>query len=450
MKSQRRVLCERIAGLSIGLTWMGCLVGCGDDSNGSTPASGGGGGIAGGSAVAGAGGSGGVQSTGGSGGSGGHQPTISELSFPVPTLWAEPIEDYLLAGFDEVGNWNFMRGIHDLVVYLDRLYLGYGDANENLGRVIPIGFRYFASAQQPTATNEFDSDEEQLDHFRLIGDDLFMPGVDATEDAWLGNVYFRRSTSGWVKSRTLDEGVHVHDVVGFQNNHYAVGSGSSEQEWNNGDIYAHLWRSTDSGESFDIVAREHNGGTGDARWVWLLPNADGLYLFGYTSNAQFKIDNLIGGIYDGNDVNLLAEAHTLRWVFVTQTDVIGTPETAGAIGIVRGVNLQQSPLRYEIWKLDSAGNVTPITGLAGKTVLDIYEHPPTGEVLLLTNDDYQASFNLTEWDVKILLTTEFESFTELVSFHTDVPPKSLAYWQGHLFYGTDHGQLWRASGQTTR
>jgi len=378
------------------------------------------------------------------------------MSFAVPTPWADPIEDYLAAGYEHVGDWDFFRGIHDLAVYDDRLYLGHGDANVNLGRVIPIGFRYFASDDDPTAENEFDSDEEQLERYRVIDGDLFMAGVDATEDAWLGNVYYRGPQSGWVKSRTLDEGVHVHDIVGFRGQHYAVGSGSSEEEWGNGDIYAHLWRSRDGGASFDITWRVHNGGTGDARWVRLLPSANALYLFGYTSNSLGRIDNLIGATYGEatcgsckRSVQLFADDHPLRWVFVTETDVIGPPESVEALGIVRGIDLTEDPLRYATWTLGAAGQVELLTALDGMTLLDVVEHEPTGETLLLLcdGDDYEQSFELTEWQVRIWVTSTFADFVELVSFHTAVPPRSLAYWRGQLFYGTDHGQVWRAASE---
>ena len=68
---------------------------------------------------------------------------------------------------------------------------------------------------------------------------------------------------------------------------------------------------------------------------------------------------------------------------------------------------------------------------------------PTGESVLLTyeGDDYAAGFDLTSWHVRILVTADFSTFEELVSFDTDVPPRCIAYWRGQLYYGTDHGQV---------
>ena len=222
--------------------------------------------------------------------------------------------------------------------------------------------------------------------------------------------------------------------------HFAVGSGAQPDEWSAGDIYAHLWRSTDGGESFEIVERQHNGGSGDARWVRLLPVASDLYLFGYTSNAQYQIDNLIGATYDGTALTLLADDHPLRQVFASETDRI-TDE----LGILRGVDLSADPLLNAVYTITATG-VSQVTGLIGKTVVDLTVYEPTGEVLLLTHegDDYLASFDLTEWQLSVISTTDFESFTELLSFQSDVPPSSIAFWRGRLYYGTAHGQVWRA------
>ncbi len=334
-----------------------------------------------------------------------------------------------------------MRGIHDLTVFDDRLYLAYGDANENLGRVIPIGLRSFSSDDDPNADNEFDTDEEQVERYRLTSDGMWVAGVDATEDSWLGNVYFRSQPDQWVRSRTLDGGVHVHDVFDFGGAHWAVGSGSQEAEWNVGDIYAHLWRSLDGGTSFEVVERVHNGGDGDARWVRLLPVGDTLYMFGYTSNAQFQVDNTIGATHDGQSLTMLDDAHPLRWLFALETDRI-EPQ----LGIVRGVDVSADLLTHGVWTLSPQGAL-PVAGLVGSTVVDLFVHAPTGESVLLTydGDDYTAGFDLTSWHVRILVTADFATFDELVSFDTDVAPRSIAYWRGRLYYGTDHGQVWRAA-----
>ncbi|MBI4701439.1 MAG: hypothetical protein HY744_09815 [Deltaproteobacteria bacterium] len=426
--------CDPVRSALVGTLFLLAAAGCGTTAQDAPPA-------------APTGGAAGAGASGGGAGAGGGPQLIAEMSFAAPEPWAKPIEDYLDAGEAELGNDKFLRAVQDLAVYDDRLCLAYGDANEDLGDAIPIGFRYFASAEQPKATNELDSDEQQLVRYRALGGRLFMAGVDPTEDGFVGNVYFRGPKSSWVKRRTVVEGVHVHDVAELDGALYAVGSGATEQEWNNGDVYAELWRSTDEGKSFESVERVDNGGDGDARWVRLLPLPGALYVFGYTSDANFEIDALIGARYDGAALELLPEDHPLRWVYVTETDLVPGSEAADSFGLVRGIGLAEEPLRSQSWRAQADGTVEPIDGLAGQTVVDVFVHEPTGESLLLVyeGDDYLESLQLSEWQVRFLVTADFEQFTELVSFSTQLAPWSLAYWQGHLFYGTDGGQIWRAS-----
>lgn len=378
------------------------------------------------------------------GGAGGHSAPLSlaDQNFEPFSAWASPIDDYLQAGAAEVGNDDFMRAIQDLAVFEDRLYLSYGDANHNLGRVIPIGLRYFADPNTPIAVNEFDTDEEQIERYRHVGDELWAAGVDATEDAWLGNVYVREANGNWSKQRTVPGGVHVHDVAAFGGSHYAVGSGATEMQWKAGDIYAHLWRTKDGGDNFEILEQAHNGGNGDARWVGLLPVGQRLFLFGYTSNAEFKIDNLIGAQYDGSSLTMFSDDHPLRWVFTLGTDTVSNGR-----GLVRGANIMGDPLVHAAWAIDETGETTSITELADKTIVDVFHHPQSDETLLLSYDgnDYQAGFTLKEWTVRVLVTKDFSQFTEKLNFVTSIAPASIAYFRGALFYGQGDGQVLKAA-----
>jgi hypothetical protein len=393
----------------------------------------------------GAGGAGGASgqaaAQGGSGGVAGAL-SIADSSFGELSAWANPIDDYLQAGKAEVGSDDFLRGIQDLAVFEDRLYLSYGDANHNLGRIIPIGLRFFADPDDATASNEFDTDEEQIEQYRHLDGELWAAGVDATEDAWLGNVYVRGAGGTWTKHRTVQGGVHVHDVASFGGAHYAVGLGATEAEWGQGNIYAHFWRTKDGGASFEIVERAHNGGSGDARWVKLLSLGGELFAFGYTSNAEYKIDNLIGGHYDGSTWSLFAEGHPLRWFFA-----VGTDQVSGDRGIVRGVDLKGDPLVHAVWTVDDAASATMVSALAEMTVVDVFHHPATDETLFLTYDgnDYKAGFTLSQWTVRVLVSRDLLQFDEKLSFTTQVAPQSIAYWRGALFYGNGDGQVLRAT-----
>lgn len=374
-------------------------------------------------------------------------PRIPAGPLAPPSPWASPIVDYLAAGEAHVGpDGSFSRGIHDLVVFDDRLFFGYGDATVNLGRVTPIEFRAFTEPEDPEAIAvEFASDEEQIDRFRLIDGVLFQAGIDATEDAWLGNVYRREVGGEWVKHRSVGNGVHVHDVVGFEGALYAVGSGATPEEWGGGHVYGHLWRSEDDGATWSVVDRVHNGLMGDTRWVRLLPAGGKLYMFGYRSDRQGQIYEFPTGVLAGNGlrVDLLPDEHPFGRVYAVETDVL-----APGVALVRGVDVGAgNPLRYQTWRVDEEG-ITPIGALAGMTVVDVTRRVETGEVLLMTHDedDFQTANGLTSWTVRVHVAADhtLSDLAELVRFETDVRPRAVAWWRGGLYYGDDVGQVWRS------
>jgi len=290
-------------------------------------------------------------------------------------------------------------------------------------------------------TIEFTSGEEHLERYRLYGGDLYMAGIDATEDAWLGNAYFKRGDSPWVMSRTLEGGVHVHDVGLWKGTLYAVGSGSNSEEWFAGDIFAHLWVSQDLASSFEILERHHNDGEGDARWTRLLPLSSGLYIFGYKSNNQGNIHQLPYSVYDKTTVELLPVGHPLLNIFVTETDL--APDGAG---IIRGVDMSSEPMTSGIWRFDGV-DLQKITQLEESTVVDFYLNESSAEILLLTHLGSEYAAVRSDWHVQIISTTDLENFQVLTEFDTDIAPRSLALWQGGLYYGNTAGQVWRTIGE---
>jgi hypothetical protein len=112
------------------------------------------------------------------------------------------------------------------------------------------------------------------------------------------------------------------------------------------------------------------------------------------------------------------------------------------------VDASKTPLLSRAWRVPATGDAAVVEGLAGLTVVDAYVNGPTGELLVLAvdGDDYVAYPKLTSWSVRLMVTSDLTTWTDLVAFTTDVPPKSLAWWRGALYYGTDRGEILRAVG----
>ncbi len=215
-------------------------------------------------------------------------PDLQDLEFASFEPWARPIDDYIETNRDQLGHDDFLQGIHDLAVFEDRLYLGYGDANLNLGRITPIEVRAWTSLEPDGWQAEFTTDEEQISHYRLTADALVIPGVDATEDDLLGNVYSKaEGGAGWFKSRTLEYAWHVHDAAAVGSDLYACGSGGSYDDYENSTVNAFLYRSSDAGGSFVVHQQlPHPDPPGDNRFTQLLTVGEQLYVFGYRSDLS--------------------------------------------------------------------------------------------------------------------------------------------------------------------
>lgn len=372
-------------------------------------------------------------------------PSIAEKTFGEPVPWAEPIADYLEAGLEHRGGPDFNRAVQDLRVYGGRLYLSYGDADHNLGQITPIDLRYFEDASDPIPVTDFTTDDEQIPRYRtLLGTDLFAAGVDAQEDGWLGNVYFRRPQVDWVKSRTLEGGVHVHDCIDWKGTLYAVGSGGTSDEWNAGLISAHLWSSTDAGETFSVAMKEPNLATGeDARWTRLLPVGDELFVFGYQTQLGFSSTAINNGLIESQGFYKFPKGHAFGAAFILETDRLS--DTAG---LARGPDVSSSPLRVGMW-LVKPGELNRLARYDLETPVDVAPVGDTAEWLVLTYDgnEFNPSVPLAEWYVRVYVTTDFHDYAPLFGYYATERPVSVAWWKGAVHVGTGEGQVLRSTGE---
>jgi hypothetical protein len=369
-------------------------------------------------------------------------PDIADLVFGDFEPFAEPIADYIATNAEILGHQSFLTGIFDLQVAEDRLYLGYGDANLNLGQNTPIELRYFAEPDPAAVTAEFATDEEQVDRYRLQGDLLMVPGVDATEDGLLGNAYTRAAGGEWVKSRTLDLAWHVHDIASLAGAIYACGSGGTLEDYNQSTVNALFYRSDDNGETFETLEQiPHPTPPGDQRLTDLLAVGSDLYAFGYVSefiDNQNTITQLIAYRLDGD--GLVAHAGWSSF-WVTDTEALSTD-----LGVVVGVDTS-GDLNWECRLVSSDGAVEQGPFCAGLTVLDIAAlGDGRGLVAYLPIDDYPVTAPAGLYGLNVGLTADGESLLDLVTQNVESFPRAIAFWRGDLYLGLDDGSVWRAVG----
>jgi len=351
--------------------------------------------------------------------------------------WAAPLADYIEALTAEYGEDGFYSAVWDLSVYLDRLYFGYGDADINSGRIFPTELRYFDDPDDPDGwVSDFAVDEEMVEQYRQFeGDDgLYIAGLDATEDDLMGNAYNRGPDNDWIKSRTLEHALHVHDIALFDGAIFAVGSGCTWEEYDAFQISSMFWRSDDGGETFDVVEKLQHPNTGDARWTRLLPLGDELYLFGFRTDGTY-INDFIPYRFDGEQLEVFSE---MERMWVLESHAVGP-----GLGLVTAVYIPAAgDFTYEAYLLAEGGEVEQLEELGDVTVLDVSPDGEGGWLLLVREG---SLYGESSEQHQVLWTSGFEVFEERVAYAGETPPTSLTAWNGALYLGLDDGSIWRSA-----
>ncbi len=410
-------------------------------------------------------------------------PRVVTPPYQAAETWSEPIADYLA-----IGREKFPDGFTTSITALEtfdpdgpgrepaRLWIAYGDATRNMGTQTPIEFRYFEDASDPQPKSavvlagppdldmpqgapqrtQTDTGEEQIEPYRVIDGMLWQAGVDSNDpdELWTqakpapqrlieGNVFMLLAQPGdptWRKFRSIPGGEHVHDICGHDGAIWAVGSGSADRgEWESGEIFRYLWKSTDGGVTFEPALRVMfpDAGKGDTRFRRLLPSGDALFVFGYVNPF---VD---GGPVEGRHVMLREESFTeltadeagdLAGMMVMRTWPLD-----GDTGLV----LARNPDRSTRMFLVESGAIEPLDSWSEYSVVDIAPGAEPGEFVMVANhaaDPDRASvlsFSLAGLRAGRTPVEMLELF--------EAAPTAIAWWNGDLFIGTDDGRVLRAA-----
>jgi len=121
------------------------------------------------------------------------------------------------------GEMSYARNIWDITEYKGLLFFGAGNAN-NTGPAINAGpvsiISYNPSNNQ--FKNEGYVDDEQINRFIEINQELYIPGFDAMQSWKYGNFYQRKQQGRWEKHRTIPGAMHVYDLIGYDNKLFAA------------------------------------------------------------------------------------------------------------------------------------------------------------------------------------------------------------------------------------
>lgn len=134
----------------------------------------------------------------------------------------------------------YARNPWSLAWFDGRLYVGSGNSN-NKGPAANSGPVDLWTYSFGKWTNEYEVADEQVDLFRRLGDELWIPGHDShltgKNPSWLkkmspvnivkdwaaGSVYFRKAGAAqWTRRRTIPNGIHVYDLAQHGKRLYAA------------------------------------------------------------------------------------------------------------------------------------------------------------------------------------------------------------------------------------
>ncbi|MDI7270045.1 MAG: hypothetical protein QME96_18800, partial [Myxococcota bacterium] len=281
-------------------------------------------------------------------------------------------------------------------------------------------------------------DDESIDSYRIFDDVLYIPGVDATEDALLGNVYFKPSGDAWTKARTLEQNLHVIDVFAHAGALFASGGGCDDMDhYASGEDQGVLYRSVDGGATWTIVHDLHDPNpAGVIRYEYFAGVAGNLYAFGNVIDTTSRtLTNIPRRFDDGawTPVALLPAAWIQR-----------TYQLDATTAVARGVDLGTG--RFRAWRV-LAGETTRALGRfdsAGQKPVDFFAVAP-GEMLVLTRDGNEYPDATTPpftWHV--FRTNDLFALEELLAFTAGETFLCLALWRDAIYLGTADGAIHRS------
>lgn len=175
------------------------------------------------------------------------------------------------------------RGINDIKLFMDRLYIGYGDAVVNTG---PTDIVYY-DLETERFVNEFRVDDEAIYRYQVIDSKLVIPGPDATQDWKMGNIYVL-TKRGWVKKRTIPNAVHVNCLTSFENKWYVATGNYFEFSEDQIFPFGGILSSENDGETWELVYSSPSDNSRVFRIGYLITYRNRLYAFPYAFRSMKK------------------------------------------------------------------------------------------------------------------------------------------------------------------
>lgn len=300
------------------------------------------------------------------------------------------------------------KTIHEIQVFNNKLYTGYGDYGANTG---PVHMNPFDLSDDTFDGSQLSMPTEEVNQIREIGGKLYAPAIDPSNGCFICSSGYGVGEP-WEFVATIPGVVHVFDMATLNGTDlWAVGSGDT------GDgIGSHVWRSTDGGDSWEVVLTEYIDGFESERYYWIAELNGKVYMQNYPYETTMRS-------FDGtswSDGPTETFASTDNYKVEVFNDYI--------VAVNGGLQLFDGE------------TVTTLTHAGGHELftyytLDLYVE---GEYL------YMLSYNYDDNAHQLMRTTDLETWQELGQVPADAT--AIAADENHLYIGTSDSKLYRSTG----
>jgi hypothetical protein len=354
-------------------------------------------------------------------------PEYKYISFPTILKGGKIMVTNITSKVQLLGNpfnkTTFAKNVWDMQVYNSRIYLGHGDFNTNAG---PIPVIYFDPSTNKFATH-FTVDEEEINVFKVLNNELYIPGTDSKEDWNFGSFYVVESNDGWIKYRTIPSANHVFDMAYYNGQLYAA-TGTTKTGW--GEVLT----SNDMGKTWTTVMPQTTTTMkfmeSWATCLFLLNNqlyASGKMLFNdwFAKYKNFLVMNGTNSIVQPFTTKFLPDAQNAHEYYIQRPITVNNK-----LVYLAYVSAASHWLPYSMYV------VTSLTS-SHKVIFPAAQAVPS-DILVRDNVTYvltnlQNSTN--SFTTIVYKSTNLLNWTELFRFDTDAFARSFEELNGDFYFG---------------
>jgi hypothetical protein len=309
----------------------------------------------------------------------------------------------------------YARNVWDLQSFNGRVYIGNGNASNNLPAANAGPCRVWS--YNPTTAQfaaEYTAWEEQIGQYEVVNGELLIPGWDPQEDWTLGN--FHRLRNGqWSKIRTIPNGVHTFDICAFQGALFATGSTGEGAG-------ATVWRSTNDGLTWTsyLIPSENRGFS-----FFTLNNQ--LYVTAYAGLPSSRLCVWTGSGFSPVSADMFL---TGQYVFYTMGYMLARPVNFLGQLVYIGAN-NTNDQQWTPFGLYTAAAVTAarkVTLGTGELPYDIVVYNNQCYVLTATPDSGQ-------YLIRVRATSDLLTWREVLKFRQPTFARSFEILGGDYYFG---------------